>query len=132
VQICGVGAEHRRSAAKASWRGLASKGHDSLPLSACSDLLEGAVDIPTVPQLNHYDHKFVVLDLVDDSISPLSDTVPIVAGKLLTTRRSGIRPQALNSPYEALSVLLSGNGQQFLLRRGFDSNPIASHCASIP
>jgi hypothetical protein len=93
---------------------------------------EGAIYFASVAEFDHENHQFSVTDLIDNSILPLPYAIPLMARELYAAGRPGVVRQLLDSANEALSILLRGNGREFLLGRGLDQNPISSHFASIP
>jgi hypothetical protein len=95
-------------------------------------LLEGAVDVLSVADFDDVYDKSVIFNSVHDAILTLTDPIAVFSGELLTSHRAGIVSELLDPLYDALTVLLSGNGLDLLHGRGFDKNPISSHYVSDP
>ena len=64
--------------------------------------------------------ELVIFNSVHDSILSLADPITISSGELLTSHRPGIVSELLDPLDDTLSILLSGNGLDFLHGRGFD------------
>ena len=80
-----------------------------------------------MPDLNDVDDEILILYGVNNPIHPLTNSIPLLAGQLFATRRSGIGCQAADAAHDTLSVAFSVDGFDFLARRGLDQNPISSH-----
>jgi mitochondrial fission protein ELM1 len=95
-------------------------------------LLENAIHIASMSKLDDNNNQFAVTDFIDNTILALPNSIAIVTRQLLAARGSRFIRELLNAANQALSVLLGGNGQQFLSGRGLDQNPISSHFALDP
>ena len=73
--------------------------------------------------------KLVVDDLVDYAVRALSNSIPLLARKLLTSRWTGVVPQSLDSPNDPLADVLLGDGFNLSYGRWLDPDAISCHCA---
>jgi hypothetical protein len=74
-----------------------------------------------VPDLEDCYLATLIIDKIDDPVTPLSYSVTIsVAGELFRTLGPGARRQGLNFFNDALTISLDTNRLQFLRSRGLD------------
>jgi len=103
----------------------------SICIAGSKYLSAASIDVTTMTNLDDQHGKSGVLDLVNDSISTLPDTIALLARKLLATCRPRIickRPDALHDP---LDFLLRESSQVFSY--GFlEEQLIACHAPSDP
>lgn len=97
-----------------------------------SGLSEVAIDALSMANLDDVHDEPVVFNSVHDAVLALTDSIAILAGELLATRRARVVTELRDPPYDTLAVLLAGNGLDLLHGRGFDQNPISSHYVSVP
>ncbi len=87
---------------------------------SCSALLEGAIDVLAVADSDDVHGEPIIFNSVHDSILTLTEPIAILTGKFLTPHRAGVVSELLDPLYDALTILLSGNGLDLLHGRGFD------------
>jgi hypothetical protein len=81
-------------------------------------------------QFDYEDNQFRIPYLENDSVLALSYAISIAAPcEFLASGWPGISPKQLDPTNQTLSILLRGDGQEFLPGRGLDQNPISSHYA---
>jgi hypothetical protein len=94
-----------------------SSGVDKPPSGlavSCSALLEGVIDILAVADFNDVYDELVVFNSVHDAILTLTNSIAAVAREFLTSRRARVISELLDPLYDALAILLPGNGLDFL------------------
>jgi hypothetical protein len=86
-----------------------------------------------MPKFDYEDNQLRIAYLINDSVLALTHAISVAAScKSLTSGGPEIFSKHLDPTNQALSILLRGNGQKFLLGRGLYQNPISSHYASVP
>ena len=87
------------------------EGGDAIDAEGCTyALLEGAIDVLAMTDLDDIYDEFVVFDSVHDSILALADSIAVMTRKLLASRGAGFVAGLLDPFYNALAIkLMSGS-----------------------
>ena len=95
-------------------------------------MLEGAIDVLSVADLDDIYDESVIFNSVHDTILTLTHPIAVLTGEFLTSHRARIVSELFDSLYDALTVLFAGDGLDLLYGRKLDQNPISSHYVSNP
>jgi hypothetical protein len=86
----------------------------------------GPVNVSPVSNFDYDYHKRIIVNLVYDTVSTLTDPIPGLTGQLLTVRWARIIRQGIDAFQNAANVLL-GKGPKVLGNRFFEDQAIFSH-----
>ena len=87
------------------------------------------VDVPAVTNLDHNDDAGVILNLVDDAVQALANSISRLASKLLASIWAGIHRKGLDPFEDSPNVLLWDSTEIF--RNGLlEQKPISCHALS--
>lgn len=89
------------------------------------------IDVATMTDLDDHDDKIHVMDLVQNSVVPLSKTIMVVPREFLAARRPRVARQRRDRRDDPAAVRLR-QGLDFLVGRRLDEESIACHDAGGP
>jgi len=75
-----------------------------VPAVAAMAPLNSPINIPAMTDLGHYNPQIIVRNLVDNSVLPTAQPIPILAGELLRPRRPRLLRQRFNRGRNLLEV----------------------------
>ena len=95
-------------------------------------ILLGSIDILTVADFDHMDHKCVIFDRIHNSIDSLAYPVPILPGEFLATAWARIVGQVMYAIYNSSAISAPWDLLDLPGSRCLDQDSIFSHDASDP
>ena len=117
------------STPRVNWRRVSTVSVGSRP-EAVRQAQSLPVDARAVGDSDDVDDEKLVLDRVDDAMLALADPVSILAGQLLTSRRTRILGEGVDSVYNPLANALLRDCLDLTDSRWLDLEAISCHCAS--
>jgi hypothetical protein len=67
-------------------------------ITALGAVFQHPVDLFSVPGFHHDNHQHIIVDFIDDPVETLANSIPLLAGKLLRTRRARVTHQFVKAP----------------------------------